>query len=597
MTSLSLEGALCPLSFDAPVNLSSILPFGQNMIRSWDTTSATDDAAQYDAYFSSYAPSKESSSSLRVAMYPAETAGSENDETSTASATAPSTSINSLSTGMFILVLVGSCVAILPLLLFRYLPAKVALVLDRFSWHQSAAAGDVKKRQPTQFGAAFSITFVLCAVMVGVILCISSNTETTTTLIPPSALAASGTAKTQLQVSFRVYMSAEYLDAHCPGVRTSALTRAAPFSATQVGFSEPFRMQTDPHVQTASCYVALDCDGCTLAGSLPVLNITFPFSAQLIEWEVRTTGAIPHTASSRYGVLSQQPGHLLDSRGDLRFTVTEAFFQDFTSSASSSGGELLSGYDMDFAAYAREASQSTLTFNADSTVGISLSFSKSPVVFQTVLKNKLSVLQQVTLVLSAISSLFGVFIVLYGLLATHVIPKVRVVPGLVVEERSGVAKDCRVFIKEDETANEILPYVVPSDDEDALVGSIVQQPQTGNGSGTWIPSGEVRSSHLRVSPSKPSKIVSSLGVVRDDSSTVDDNSAFIVRSPTSVPIALFSPSSATTSKEAHHITMLPSPPSMPNTPTTQLQLPAARVLPALSPVTTVSSTVAVGALL
>jgi hypothetical protein len=429
---------ICPLLFNEPISLSELLPIGQRMVAMWSEKGAEkDEKGWYNSYYSRYSPSR-SSVSLRTKIV-----GDASDASQ--STTSTKTKINLI----FIIEMILIVVAIVPLLIFHHLPAKPSLLLDRFSWNQSAPSGGVKKRQPSQFGAALSITFLFAAVVVGLFLCTSSNTDTKSSLIPPSSLSESETAVSNIGVTLKVYMGIQNIEDSCrSGVNTE-----------QSGFSNFFSVQIFPDLNVGACNVILDCNKCTLTGPLSLLNLSFPYSSQLIEWELSMTGATPGSISRRYGALSQQPGHLMDRRGELKFSAIESVYQDLTGGSTSF--PLFSGYDMDFIAYSQKEEQPITSFNSESKVELSFTFTKSPVIFQTLIVNRMSILQQVTLTLSAISSLFGAFAILYGVLHGYAIPILRINPGYIVDD-DGDGK--RVYIQRS-GSDKVLPYFSSSDEE------------------------------------------------------------------------------------------------------------------------------------
>jgi hypothetical protein len=435
--------------------------------------SSADSAGQATAY-ANYSPLR-SADSLRADSIPADAASS----SETAPASSDSTDESAVSSSALeILLIVLLLLLLLQLSLYRYLPVRVTILLDQFSWRNPAPVGGAMKRQPTQLGAAFTVAFLFSGVLLALYLASAPNVQRSTTLLPPSSVERAGIATTNLQVTVRAYVGAAALAA---GVCSPVDTRTAASSqlvSGSSGFSSAFHIRTVHDLSSGMCVLAVDCLGCSLLGSASALQLSFPYSAQLLEWEVELTSAAPHSAVRRYGVLTQQQGQLIDAQGELSFSVTEAFYTDSTKSPTVEG----SGYELDFQSYSTLQQQSLTDYSSASQVGLTLTFAKSPVVVESTVSTRLSDVQILASVLSAVMSLMGVFAFLFSF-SVEVLPKLRLVPGHVVDEREAGGQ---LFIREDQSSR-VSKFRLDTDEGAADVeltqpgGGQVQLPMTEEG--------------------------------------------------------------------------------------------------------------------
>jgi len=353
---------------------------------------------------------------------------------------------------LMICLLVGSAI---PLLLYRFIPKRVVPPLDVFSQAHKLMPGGLKVNSPTQYGAAFSLCFVLVALFVALQLGTQSNATMTSTLQPASANNNTGSARGAWQISVRAFGA--------PSADGSALSNAldqwcvdglgAPLSTTGFDGTPSLRYS----IQSGACVLLIDCLDCGMGG-VGSFSITVPAAAQLLEWEVWSTGAVPGSWSRFYGVASPSAGELLDAASTLRFSAMEAYFLDtrdaesityctdpdshFTgvtcSLPTASSG---SGFELSFSDWETEQVQEPSLLTASSTVTLRFLFNKQDVVYQTSVSSKQSVFQILSSVLATVVSLLSVFAVVFALSERHVLRRLKLPSGLV---------DTKVHIMSDE---------------------------------------------------------------------------------------------------------------------------------------------------
>jgi len=321
---------------------------------------------------------------------------------------------------------------ILPLGFYRFLPARLSLAIDQFSLDDPVKVGEAPTRSPTQLGAAFTWSFLCAAALLSLYLASAPNTSATTALLPPSAVPPNtNAAHADMQVTLRVHSgSADGVNAYCTRTGQAAWYDSSLVSS-QSGFSQPFIIRALSNGGT--CSIAADCSQCSLTTPQSALTFTLPSTAQLIEWEVWVAAAHPGTAARRYGVLTQLSGSaLMDASGRLSLSAIQSYYTDRTGSSTVSR----SGYEIDFAGYTILTEQSPDDFTESSKISLSVQLEKSPIVFQTTVTNKLTTIQIIAAVLSAVISLFSVFALIVGVVKDELLPLVKVTPGRVVDERA-----------------------------------------------------------------------------------------------------------------------------------------------------------------
>jgi len=325
-------------------------------------------------------------------------------------------SINPLGATAIILLITLLSAAVLPLLMYRKVPAKIAQRFDRFSFAHSTDIDASPKLYPTQLGAALTWAFLCSSILVVVLLATASNVQTINGVVPPSSIENAGTAVANFEFTLRAHSSAATVAAYCnatAGTTTSSSGPAGYSISAQTGFSSRMQLQLTA-TGSGSCGLTANCLGCGLTSSAPQISFQLPFDAQLVEWEVWVSRASPSGWTRNYGLLQQQPDQLLDAEGQLQMQLMESYYSDDTAS-----GSIESGFEMSYVGYEQLVAQSPANYSAAASVTVQFLFSRSDVVFQSVVSSKQSVLQQLTVILSAVSSLFAGFAIAFGLLEGH----------------------------------------------------------------------------------------------------------------------------------------------------------------------------------
>lgn len=398
---------LCPLAASEPVTVDSLLPDGVALLQSRLAANST----QLNAV--------RSSNSLRLASF---AGGDSTLQESGATGARPATSAeddgvsNRAST---ILIIVLLLVAFAPWPLYRVVPAWLALRADRFSLSHATAPGMHPKSQPTQLGAVFSWSFACMAALTITLLVTAPNDISSSAVVPPSTTALTGSAAASWQITIRAYSSASSVASSC---------HLDPVSS-QSGFSNPLTVRTlavpSPGTDgsgSSLCAVAADCVGCRVTTSAPRVNFTFPHDAQLIEWEVWVSAAAPGAWTRLYGVQQQQDlGALLDAEGELHFSIMESYYTDERAALTRTVRQ--SGFELSFLQYQRVRPQLASAFHGASLVSLSFVFDRATVVFESSVRDKLSVLQLVVVVVSAVVSIFSAFSVLFMMLEKYAVQR------------------------------------------------------------------------------------------------------------------------------------------------------------------------------
>ena len=317
-------------------------------------------------------------------------------------------------------------VGFLPWALYRLLPDTVVAHFDQFNIAHKLHVGESVTKIPTQFGAVVSWSFLWVAILVAILLGTQSNTLTTVKLLPPSASNLAGSAVASWELTIRAYAGQ---------TRSEMAVWCAPdgsgLRARQLGFSEFFKVKaviadaTD--ARGSSCSIAASCAACGLTSSA-VSSVTFPYSVQMIEWEVWVSSAEPGSWVRRYGVLTQLPGRLLDVESRLSFTAMESFFSDdrsaaFSHSSAREEEKRRSGFELNFVSFDLLVPQNLTTYTPASTVTFRVSIVKSDVLLQTALTDKQTPLQIVTLIASACVSLFSIFAITFRSVEAYVLKR------------------------------------------------------------------------------------------------------------------------------------------------------------------------------
>jgi hypothetical protein len=298
---------------------------------------------------------------------------------------------------------------------------------------------------PTQFGAAFTLWFVCVALYVALQLGVQSNASMVNTLQPASANNNTGSSRGAWEVTVRAYGAPPAGSALLNAVDRWCLDSAgAPLAASGFDGSPTLRYT----IVGDACVLLIDCLDCGLGG-VGSLSISVPAVAQLLEWEVWATGAIPGAWSRFYGVASQQSGKMLDAASTLRFSAMEAYFIDTRSAQSITyctdsdanvqvglgvtcslpTGNSGSGFELAFSDWETDTQQDAALLTADSTVTLRLLFSKQDVVYQTTVTAKLTVFQVLSSILATVVSLLSVFAVVFALSERHILRRLKLTSG------------------------------------------------------------------------------------------------------------------------------------------------------------------------
>jgi hypothetical protein len=341
--------------------------------------------------------------------------------------------------------------ALLPLLFYRRIPARFALLADRFSWLHKVDVGGTKHNRPTQWGAAVTLAFLFCALLLAVMLATQHNLQYSTALLPPSAVSGAGSATARIELTIRAHLGASTLmdGVSCPTVTRARRMDHSTLVRDEGGFTQPFEAISAPVLAsgdtTGVCVLSLICASCGVAGTSAFINVSLPLSAQLLEWELAVSAADPGVFARRYGVLLPPSSRLLLSAESLlRFSVTESFFEDHTPASRTQ--ERRSGFELAFNAYESLRTQSPREISASARVGLSFVLDKSSAVYETILSNKFTLLQQITSIASSLVTLLSVFGFLFIATERGLLPRWKGVPGTVCDERN---KGGGVFILED----------------------------------------------------------------------------------------------------------------------------------------------------
>jgi hypothetical protein len=302
-------------------------------------------------------------------------------------------------------------VAFLPWLFYRRIPARIAAYADRFSAMHKAKIGETFRVYPTQFGSAVTWSFLCISAVLALLLLGVPNTLTTDAILPTFSSSLASTATADISVTLRAFStSATDAAQSCP---SSAQAAAGYRLSSQQGFSSPFNIRTHP-VDNVSCGLALDCIGCGLSARTAMLQLDFPFDAQLIEWEVVIPDGLSGGPRRLYGIIQQQQGQLLDAHGELQFTTMESYRVD--ERVSDPDKRVHSGFGVDYQGYVTRVAQSTETYNREARVRVDFVFQSADVIFQQTVTSKLSPLQLVSMIASAVASLFAAFGVAFAVL-------------------------------------------------------------------------------------------------------------------------------------------------------------------------------------
>lgn len=130
--------------------------------------------------------------------------------------------------------------------------------------------------------------FLLVAVYVAIQLGTASNATLVNTLQPASANNNTGTAQGAFQFSLKAYGSPA-VGSGLPHALDSWCTQSG--AAPTTGFTGG-NATIRSVIQGEACVLLVDCLDCGMGG-VGGVTLTVPYVAQLLEWEVWVTGAVP----------------------------------------------------------------------------------------------------------------------------------------------------------------------------------------------------------------------------------------------------------------------------------------------------------------
>ena len=315
-----------------------------------------------------------------------------------------------LSSGSITALAVLLSLAFLPWIFFRRVPTWLAVRMDQFSLKHGIDVGESLIAYPTQFGTVVTWSFLCLSLLVAVLLSLAPNTQTVGSLVPPSSFKTKIAALGDFQLTLRAHVSPEAALHEC----VSSVGSGVRFDSS-VSFSSSFTT----HIESTSpttCSMSADCIGCSLTGIRPSLEFSFPFDSQLIEYEIWVNSATPGGWSRRYGVIQQLPGQLLDAKGEIHMSLMPSYYMNDVGLSA-----IRTGFELEYQQYLSIASQSMDEFNAKSRVALRFLFQQSDIYYQTVVSSKQSNLQLITVVLSAIGSIFAGFAILFGFIEKRIL--------------------------------------------------------------------------------------------------------------------------------------------------------------------------------
>jgi hypothetical protein len=405
LSGCSVVSSSCPIASSQVVTagqmLSDSAPILQRRQLSSNSTSSVDTSAFY-------APLR-SSASLRLAAFQTDAVLSAASATGSTPNVLSQSDANTLTTASIPLIVALVVVAFVPWLLYRKVPATIARYTDQFNTYHKGEMGKDIPPHPTQFGTVVSWSFLCIGVLVGVLLGTAPNTQITKGIVPPSEISTAGLAAANFQLTMRAHSGQASVASSCGASSSgSSLT-------SQTGFVGSYTVRAEPSSSGSACNIAADCIGCGLTGAVSSVGFTFPYDAQLIEYEVWVNSASPGAWSRRYGVLQQLPGQLLDAEGRLLFSLSASYYTDNLLDTS--------GFELEYQQYQTISPQSLDTFNGQSRIRVEIVFTKSDVIYQTIVSSKLSTLQSLIVILSALGSLFSGFALLFAYVEKYILKR------------------------------------------------------------------------------------------------------------------------------------------------------------------------------
>jgi hypothetical protein len=191
------------------------------------------------------------------------------------------------------------------------LVARTVLYIDLFKTAHKVRVGSAIRNMPTQLGAMVTLAFLWVALLVVVLLATQQNTTVNSELLPPTTTTLAGTARSTFQITMRAYAGSGDMQSWCRSDNLHLMSQQSGFVGGQFKL-----VNAKVSADGQSCDIAADCVNCGTAAH-SALTFSFPYSAQLLEWELLLTGATPGQWGRRYGVIAQYPGQLLPTEAEL----------------------------------------------------------------------------------------------------------------------------------------------------------------------------------------------------------------------------------------------------------------------------------------
>jgi hypothetical protein len=291
------EISLCLSGAASPISLLNLLPGGAEQSRQFTfaanfammieyfSSLAPFSADALTAAYTSYSPLKNAPSLREAAFGPDPTLlqyGASGASVSRSSTGEDDVSDGELKSSTRVVIIVCLIMAaIIPLIFYRLLPARVAVWIDLLPYAHKLNVGQTVKNSPTQLGAGVTLTFLLVSLLVSVLLATQPNVERSTELLPPSASSLGGTAEASWQVTIRAYSGERSVSDVSQWCNSSSPN-------SQSGFTLPFSRSFQITNSAGSggqlvCNIRADCENCALA-AVGTVSFQFPATVQMLEW-------------------------------------------------------------------------------------------------------------------------------------------------------------------------------------------------------------------------------------------------------------------------------------------------------------------------
>lgn len=308
---------------------------------------------------------------------------------------------------------------------------------DLFAKDHVLKAGQAVVHRPTQLGAAFSGVFVLAALLLSWSLAMSPNESFSTGLITSADAANLGRATSSVSVHMTAYGAQEAREC-VETVRVTATglgtvdgqivptvsTADQGGNGTAVGAMHTATLALAFSDASRSCTLSVTCTDCELATATS-LEFAFPWSFQVVQWEVRTASL--RMESSVAGVMAPSPGNMLAGRSTAELAWMPSFLVDATQDAlppqlvSVIAGRSRESPESGDTASNVKSTGHMLQFRGGSTrqvsageaqvqggaLSLAMDFVRADVAHQTTVSSTLTWTQRSSAVLSAVMSLMG----------------------------------------------------------------------------------------------------------------------------------------------------------------------------------------------